>query len=198
MNENEEATQPTITPAEIEAAWRIQKRWEESLDLQDGKSAPERARRDAEDFGKIQDQNFARFAAATITRNLESPAYKLEFERASVELLARVAERNAADEALSEAKEERKARAHGTMSAYGDGAKQPVVVASSGFFVGPVVGVEDGRIAQKAGRDPNELTWHEMSKLQGKVPGVGAIADIRYANGVGQVQERHQAHELGR
>lgn len=129
MNGNEEATQPTITPAETEAAWRIQKRWEESLDVQDEKSAAERASLDAEDFGKIKDQNFSRFAAATITRNLESPAYKLEFELASVEMLARVAERNAANEALIAAKEERKAHVAGAMSARSDAAKQPVVVA---------------------------------------------------------------------
>lgn len=80
-----------------------------------------------------------------------------------------------------------------------DGASSPAVdVANDGMFVGPIVRVEDGRIAQKAGRDPNKLIWHDISKLQGKVPAVGEIAEISYAKGVGQVKEPQRAQELAR
>jgi hypothetical protein len=71
-------------------------------------------------------------------------------------------------------------------------------VASSGMFIGPVVRVEEGRIAQKAGRDPNKLIWHDVSKLQGKVPAVGEIAEINYAHGVGKIKEQALGQELGR
>ncbi|AMR78049.1 LPD7 domain-containing protein [Cupriavidus nantongensis] len=78
-------------------------------------------------------------------------------------------------------------------------AQEPTVdVASSGLFLGPVVRVEEGRIAQKAGRDPNKLVWHDISKLQGKVPGVGDWAEINYSGGVGQVKEQQSAQELAR
>lgn len=80
-----------------------------------------------------------------------------------------------------------------------EGASAPAVnVASSGIFIGPIVRVEDGRIAQKAGRDSNKLIWHEVSKLQGKVPKVGEIAEIKYAKGVGKVKEPQRAQELAR
>ncbi|ART61522.1 hypothetical protein CBP36_21390 (plasmid) [Acidovorax carolinensis] len=69
---------------------------------------------------------------------------------------------------------------------------------SAGLYIGPIVRVEDGRIAQKAGRDPGKLIWHDISKLQGKVPKVGEQAEINYAKGVGHIKEREQAQELGR
>ncbi|CAN7779518.1 hypothetical protein LJR296_007902 [Cupriavidus necator] len=78
-------------------------------------------------------------------------------------------------------------------------AQEPTVdVASSGLFLGPIVRVEEGRIAQKAGRDPNKLIWHDVSKLQGKVPGVGEWAEINYSRGVGQVKEQQREQELAR
>lgn len=76
-------------------------------------------------------------------------------------------------------------------------AQGPAVdVASSGLFLGPIVRAEEGRIAQKAGRDPNKLIWHDVSKLQGKVPGIGEWAEINYSRGVGQVKEQQPAQEL--
>lgn len=78
-------------------------------------------------------------------------------------------------------------------------AQEPQVdVASSGLFLGPIVRVEEGRIAQKAGRDPNKLIWHDVSKLQGKVPGVGEWAEINYSRGVGQVKEQPREQALAR
>ena len=71
-------------------------------------------------------------------------------------------------------------------------------VVSSGMFVGPVVLIEEGRIAQKAGRDPNKLIWHDVSKLQGKVPAVGEIAEINYAHGVGKIKEQALGQEMSR
>lgn len=80
-----------------------------------------------------------------------------------------------------------------------EGASAPAVnVASSGIFIGPIVRVEDGRVVQKAGRDPNKLIWHDVSKLQGKVPEVGEIAEIKYAKGVGRVKAPQRAQELAR
>lgn len=68
----------------------------------------------------------------------------------------------------------------------------------SGLYIGPIVHAENGRVAQKTGRDPNKLVWHDVSKLQGKVPAVGDHAEISYAMGVGHVKEREHAQELVR
>lgn len=73
-----------------------------------------------------------------------------------------------------------------------------VQTVGSGLHVGPIVSVEEGRIAQKTGRDPNRLIWHDVSRLQGKVPGVGDWAEIHYKRGVGQVKEQERAQELSR
>lgn len=69
---------------------------------------------------------------------------------------------------------------------------------SSGLYIGPIVRAEEGRVAQKTGRDPNKLIWHDVSKLQGKVPAVGEHAEISYAMGVGQVKGRDRGQELAR
>lgn len=68
----------------------------------------------------------------------------------------------------------------------------------SGLFIGPIVRAEEGRVAQKIGRDPDKLVWHDVSKLQGKVPAVGDHAEISYAKGVGHVKGRERAQELAR
>lgn len=115
MNENEVVADRASNQTEMEAERRIEERWEASFNGMDEKTAREWAKLDVADFGKIQDKELARFAAVTITSNMENPAYKVEFERGGVEMLARVAERNAANDALVAAKEERKARAYDAM-----------------------------------------------------------------------------------
>lgn len=117
MNENEVVADRASNQAEIEAERRIEERWEAAFDGMDEKTAREWAKLDVDDFGKIQDKELARFAAVTITHNMENPAYKVEFERGGAVMLARVAERNAANSALVAAKEERKARAYDAMLA---------------------------------------------------------------------------------
>lgn len=109
--------QATNQPA-VAAERNIVQRWEASYDDMDEGTAREWARLDAQDFAKIRDDELARFAASTITDNFQNyPAYKAEFELAGVEVLARVAERNADNEALVAAKEERKEREYAAMLA---------------------------------------------------------------------------------
>lgn len=117
MNEKSVAAELAPNQSEIEAERRIEERWEAAFDGMDAEAAREWAKLDVEDFGKIQDKELARFAAVTITHNMDNPAYKVEFERGGQGLLARVAERNAANDALVAAKEERKARAYDAMLA---------------------------------------------------------------------------------
>ncbi|WP_304350886.1 LPD7 domain-containing protein [Comamonas testosteroni] len=64
--------------------------------------------------------------------------------------------------------------------------KLPAV--ESGTHIGPVMAIKDGLIGQKTGRDPNKLVWHEISKLQGKVPAIGDMAEIGYSQGLGKVK----------
>lgn len=90
MNENEVVAEPASNQAEIEAERRIEERWEAAFDGMDEKTAREWAKLDMEDFGKIQDKELARFAAVTITSNMENSVYKVEFERGGEEMLARV------------------------------------------------------------------------------------------------------------
>jgi hypothetical protein len=75
---------------------------------------------------------------------------------------------------------------------------ETVEFASKGTHIGPIVKVEDGRIAQKAGRDPNKLIWHDISKLEGKAPGIGEMAEIKYTRGVGKVKENELEQGLSR
>lgn len=58
----------------------------------------------------------------------------------------------------------------------------------SGTHIGPVMAIKDGLIGQKTGRDPNKLVWHEISKLQGRVPAIGDMAEIGYSQGLGKVK----------
>lgn len=69
---------------------------------------------------------------------------------------------------------------------------------TEGLHIGPIVRVENGKIAQKSGRDPNKLIWHDVSNLKGPVPTVGEMAEINYAKGQGQVKEPQREQELGR
>jgi len=77
--------------------------------------------------------------------------------------------------------------------------KVPVVeLATSGLHIGPIVKVEGGRVAQKAGRDPTKLVWHDVSKFNGAVPGVGEQAEISYGKGGVQVKTPAREQELSR
>lgn len=72
------------------------------------------------------------------------------------------------------------------------------VVADSGLHLGPIVKIEDGRVAQKSGRDPNKLVWHDVSKLDGELPAVGEWAEIHYSQGKGRVKGPAKTQELSR
>lgn len=101
----------------VAAERNIEQRWEASYYGMDERTAREWARLDAQDFARIRDDELARFAATTITDNFQNPTYKAEFELAGAEVLASVAERNAANETLIAAKAERKEREHAAMLA---------------------------------------------------------------------------------
>ncbi len=58
---------------------------------------------------------------------------------------------------------------------------------SAGFHVGPVMAIQDGRVAQKTGRDPAQVVWHEIAKLNGATPRLGESVEIGYTNGIGTV-----------
>ena len=66
-------------------------------------------------------------------------------------------------------------------------AVEAVLAVDKGMHIGPVMAIKDGKIGQKTGRDPNKLVWHEISKLEGKVPGIGEMAEIGYSMGKGKV-----------
>lgn len=72
------------------------------------------------------------------------------------------------------------------------------VVADSGLHLGPIVKIEDGRVAQKSGRDPNKLVWHDVSKLDGELPAIGEWAEIHYSQGKGRVKGPAKTQELSR
>lgn len=59
---------------------------------------------------------------------------------------------------------------------------------SQGTHVGPVVAIEGGRFAQKIGRDPAIVVWHDLAVLTGPVPKLGEMANIEYSKGVGTVK----------
>ncbi|AMR78051.1 KfrB domain-containing protein [Cupriavidus nantongensis] len=109
MGEKEAAGELAISAAEVEAERRIEERSKAAVQELGEKAAREWARLDVEDFGKIKDRNLARFAAVTITDNMENPAYKAEFERAGVETVALIHSLKAANDALVAEKEGRKA-----------------------------------------------------------------------------------------
>lgn len=82
------------------------------------------------------------------------------------------------NEAMEELKTEEKAVAS---------LNTPAVV-STGSHIGPIVEIKDGHIAQKSGRDPTKLVWHDLSKLSGPMPRVGEMAEINYAKEQGVVK----------
>ncbi|ART61523.1 hypothetical protein CBP36_21395 (plasmid) [Acidovorax carolinensis] len=102
---------------------------------------------------------------------------------------------DAAVDAFSALKGKAEALGHGSQPAP---AAPAVMTPDSGIFMGSIVRVENGLLAQKTGRDPDKLTWHDISKLQGRVPMVGENAEINYKQGVGVVKERERATGIER
>lgn len=100
---------PSNSP-EVVAERNIEQRREASHFGMDESTAREWARLDVQDFSVIRDDDLARFAATTITGNFQNPAYKAEFELAGPAVMAKVAERTAANEAMVAAKSDRKQR----------------------------------------------------------------------------------------
>lgn len=79
-----------------------------------------------------------------------------------------------------------KAKAVGVDSA----AVEAMQAVDKGLHIGPVMAIKDGMIGQKTGRDPNKLVWHEISKLEGKVPEIGEMVEIGYNKGKGKVMDK--------
>ena len=67
---------------------------------------------------------------------------------------------------------------------------------SSGTHIGPVVAVEETRFAQKSGRDPRKLVWHDIANLKGPVPKVGEMAEIKYTKGKAQLNAKAKQREI--
>lgn len=72
------------------------------------------------------------------------------------------------------------------------------VMATTGLHVGPIVAIEDGRIAQKIGRDPDKVVWHDLTTLKGPTPTIGRMAEIEYSKGVGTVFQNALVPGVGR
>lgn len=68
---------------------------------------------------------------------------------------------------------------------------------TQGNHVGPVVAINGVRFAQKIGRDPAKVVWHDLANLSGPVPKVGDMAEIGYSKGVGIIKQKTQEKELG-
>lgn len=68
--------------------------------------------------------------------------------------------------------------------------------ALKGLHVGPVIRVEEGLIAQRAGR--GKVVWHDVSKIAGPAPVLGDMAEIQYAKGMAKVKSQGPGKELGR
>lgn len=60
--------------------------------------------------------------------------------------------------------------------------------------IGQILEVQDGRISQSIGR--GEVVWHDIADLEGPLPAIGELADIRYDNGIGRVQPQRTEHAL--
>lgn len=90
------------------------------------------------------------------------------------------------NEALAEAVAEEEAAAS---------LKSPPVV-TTGTHIGPVVAIEEGRFAQKTGRDPSKVVWHDLASLKGVVPKLGEMAEIKYAKGLATVKAKALQKEL--
>lgn len=166
---------------------------------------------DIEDFQKISQPNYRRFAAVQIADNCAAlPEYRAAFESVATQHLAQEVETlNAQNQTLIHEKEIRKGAEFMTMQNDPDLQRRIVeednrmeqeisaLVVSAGSHIGVVVKtqISAGRIAQKIGRDPDKVVWHDVANLKGPVPKFGEMAQIDYSNGIGVVKE--PAHELG-
>lgn len=77
-------------------------------------------------------------------------------------------------------------------------AVEALLAVEKGLHIGPIVTIKDGKIGQKTGRDPNKLVWHEISKLEGKVPEIGEMAEIGYSMGKGKVLSKELERGISR
>lgn len=73
-----------------------------------------------------------------------------------------------------------------------------IIPADTGHHIGPIVAVDGQFICQKTGRDPKQVTWHDAAKMQGDVPAVGKMAEIRYQGGRGHVLGKAQEQGVSR
>jgi len=78
--------------------------------------------------------------------------------------------------------------------------EQPVQrTPSTGTYIGPIVRIENGRFAQKTGRDPDKVVWHDVSVLGGKSPVVGGEpVEIHYGLAGGKLKTPDRQQELSR
>ena len=73
-----------------------------------------------------------------------------------------------------------------------------VQAGSDGLYSGQILAIEGNMVAQKTGRDPNVVVWHDISKINGKFPRVGDVIDIRYKNGLGKIAEKDRGKDVER
>lgn len=66
---------------------------------------------------------------------------------------------------------------------------------TTGTHVGPITAVEEGRIAQKSGRDPSKVVWHDLSSFKGPIPKLGEMAEIKYSRGKAQLKQQQRELE---
>lgn len=60
------------------------------------------------------------------------------------------------------------------------------LTAKEGTYTGKIMSVGAGQVAQKSGRDPQQLKYHDVSTLTFK-PKVGDVVEIQYQKGIGKV-----------
>lgn len=63
-------------------------------------------------------------------------------------------------------------------------------IATTGTHIGPITAIEAGRFAQKTGRDPDKVVWHDLAGLKGKTPKVGESVEIGYSQGIATVKTK--------
>lgn len=103
-----------------------------------------------------------------------------------------IAEERAFDDAWFESEENRENARRWASTLERDG------VVTAGIHVGPIVEVQESRIAQKIGRDPDKVVWHELTNLKGLPPKLGEMAEIGYSDGVGTVIAMGRSQEIDR
>lgn len=162
---------------------------------QPGLQAAHLVLRDIAAFRKIQAPEIQRHAAAEIADSINDHAdYKAAFMNASSRhpgMLEHMAALNAMTKLLVAEKETRKVVEFVAYSTDPELIKAMGIVppdfatTSQGLHIGPIVAIHGSLIAQKVGREPDKVVWHDMRKLQGDGAVVGAVAEVSYTNGVG-------------